>query len=1367
MLLGRGPETTRLDELVRDAAAGRGGALVIEGDPGVGKTALLEDAAQRASRLSVLRVAGVESELTLPYAALHQLCGRMIARRDRLPAPQSDALAVALGGLAGPAPDRFLVSLGVLGLLSDFAAERPLLCLVDDVQWIDQESLQALAFVARRAEADAFAVLFSTRVALDALAGVPRLVVEGLAEPDARTLLASVAPGRLDPRVRDRIIAETHGNPLALLELPHGLSLDQLAGGFGLPDPGRLSSRIEEGFLRRVRASPVQTQQLLLLIAADPVGDTSVLRRAADALGLSLDSDAGPAEADGLISVASHVRFRHPLVRSAIYRTASPIDRRAAHGALAGAVDADADRDRRAWHLAHGTIFPSDEVAEELERSADRAKSRGGPAAAAAFLELAANLTSDARRRATLTIASAESKYDAGTLPQASALLDRLDPASLDEADRAHLDLIQARILFTAGGSGETVVLMAKAAKRLEAIDVDLARATYLHAFSAGTFLGRDVTLDQWLDLGRAASAVTSPAGPANARDMLLDGLALQFTAGYTQSLVPLRQALGTLAAGHQYVENSIEVSWLACCVAIIVWDDNSWHVLSAKFVDEGHRTGALVHLLAAVQMRAIERVLAGDFAEAASLVEEKNLLTTVIGPTHGGDSAAIFLAAWQGHELKDAADALPSPSKTWGFEADVSCYATAVLCNALGQYKPAMEAARTFLEDANGRWAPALPELVEAAMRCGQPELARLAVDRLATTTAASGTHWAAGLEALCRALTSDNDDAERRFLESIDHLNQTRVVTSLARVKLLYGEWLRRQGRRLDARRQLRAASDMFVSMGAEAFAARARRELSATGERLPKRSVSPAVQLTAQETQIVRLAMDGQANAQIAAQMFISPRTVEYHLHKIFTKLGITSRNQLARALQQTAVPSLLVGDPVAVEAEGDAGGQVDPGDGFGAEVLGGQDDQVGGAAVGVVDEGHDVAVVLGGGRGGGDEDGLAGGGAGTELVRLGAAAGQVVLEQRVGEGLVGEVAGQRDEGLADLADDGAVAVAVRPGEDPLVDPRELLEPVVEPPAGDPAGGRVHRPPVERDGAVPGHRRDVVRSGVGDDVDHDLAAGVVIGVQRVEHPARLDLEPADLRLPAVPGQQADPGLMGRVPRVGQFQPGGRPDQAEGHRQVEQHDVFFRQGEVVHHGPVGDTDVGGPGHEPAGADDHVLDVVPGPVVGDGVQFPGARVELGVRGEPARQGAAEVARAGGAERGGQLVGQRAGLHGGQGAPAMPQDVGVGGEVSAVVDRPGRPFLAEGLGDLLGADPAVAVPLRPPVPQPDAVHHARAHEPVVARVVKSQRVRSVAQVAAAEPGGHPSGDRQVEGGDLLGDRGERTLQEAAGGWHCP
>lgn len=379
VLLGRGPETARLENLISDAAGGRGGALVIEGEPGVGKTALLEDAAQHAPRFSVLRVAGVESELALPYAALHQLCARMIARRDRLPSPQADAIAVALGGLAGRAPDRFLVSLGALGLLSDLAGERPLLCLVDDAQWIDQESLQALAFVARRAEADSFALIFSTRTALDALAGIPRVVVEGLAEPDARDLLASVVPGRLDPAVRDRIVAETHGNPLALLELPHGLSPGQLAGGFELPNPEGLSSRIEEGFLRRARAFPMATQQVLLLVAADPTGDVSVLRRAAHALGISLDEDAGPAEEDGLISVAGQIRFRHPLVRSAIYRAASPGGRRKTHVALASAVDTDQDRDRRAWHLAHGTVFPNDEVAAELERSADRANARGGP----------------------------------------------------------------------------------------------------------------------------------------------------------------------------------------------------------------------------------------------------------------------------------------------------------------------------------------------------------------------------------------------------------------------------------------------------------------------------------------------------------------------------------------------------------------------------------------------------------------------------------------------------------------------------------------------------------------------------------------------------------------------------------------------------------------------------------------------------------------------------------------------------------------------------------------------------------------------------------------------------------------------------
>jgi len=904
VLLGREPETTRLDELISAAAGGRGGALVVEGEPGVGKTALLEDAAQRASQLSVLRVAGVQSELALPYAALHQLCARMIGRRDRLPVPQAEAIAVALGGLAGAAPDRFLVSLGALGLLSDLAGERPLLCLIDDAQWIDRESLQALAFVARRTEADSFALVFSTRIPLDELAGIPRVVVQGLAEPDARDLLASVVPGRLDPRVRDRIVAETHGNPLALLELPHGLSPDQLAGGFGLPDPEGLPGRIEEGFLRRVRAFPVATQRVLLLVAADPVGDVPVLRRAARALGISLDEDAGPAEIDGLISIAGQVRFRHPLVRSAIYRTAAPGDRRKAHAALAGSVEADQDRDRRAWHRAHGTTFPNDEVAAELEGSADRANSRGGPAAAAAFLELAANLTSDPGRRARLRIASAESKYDAGALRQASALLDDLDVAALGGADRAQLDLIRARILFTAGGSGQTVVLMTAAARRLEAVSADLARATYLHAFSAGTFLGRDVTVDQWLDLGKAAAGAPSPGRSPGARDMLLEGLAVQLTVGYAPALGQLRRALRELVADGGQTENLIEVLWLASCMAIVVWDDESWNALSDRFVSEGRRTGAIVHLLAAVQMRAIERVLAGDFAEAASRIAEKNLLTSVIGPTHGGDSATAFLAAWQGHEMAAVVDASSPPSRMWGFEADVSSYATSVLCNALGRYESAMQAARAFLDDANGRWAPALPELVEAAMRCEQPELARRAAGQLAVTTGPSGTHWAAGLECLCRALIAGDDGAESLFAQSLEHLAHTRIATSFARAKLLYGEWLRRQGRRIDARDQLRAARDMFASMGAEAFAARAGRELAATGERVRRRAATPAVQLTTQETQIVRLATDGQSNSEIAARLFISPRTVEYHLHKIFTKLGITSRNQLSRALQPTA-------------------------------------------------------------------------------------------------------------------------------------------------------------------------------------------------------------------------------------------------------------------------------------------------------------------------------------------------------------------------------------------------------------------------------------------------------------------------------
>jgi DNA-binding CsgD family transcriptional regulator len=898
VLLGRAPEITRLTALIRDAESGHGGALVLEGEPGVGKSALLDEAAAGASRLSVVRVAGAESELALPYAALHQLCSQMITRRDRLPDPQAAALEIALGLSTGPAPDRFLVSLGTLGLLSDQAAEQPLLCIVDDAQWIDQESLQALAFVARRGDADSFALVFATRAALDELAGIPRLVVRGLPAADACDLLASVVPGRLDPAVRDRVVAETQGNPLALIELPHGLSVDQLAGGFGLPDPQQLSSRLEDSFARRARALPPQAQQALLLVAADPIGAAPVLRRAARVLGISLDDDARAAEAGGLITLTGQVRFRHPLVRSAIYRSAVASERRLAHSALADALDTDEDRDRRAWHRAHGSTSPDDDIAAELEHSAARAKSRGGPAAAAAFLELAASFTSDAGHRARLTIASAESKYDAGALHQAAALLDGLDAARLGDADRALLDLIRARILFTRRGSGETVVLLTAAAKRLEAVNADLARATYLHAFSAGSFLGREVTIGQWLDLGRAAADAPPPVGRPDASDLLLDGLARQLTTGYGPSLEPLRQALAQLAASDGG-GSPIEVLWMACCAAIVIWDDASWTALAAQFVNEGYRTGALVHLLAAVQMRAIACVLAGDFAEAAAQVAQKDLLTAIIGPTHGGDSAGAFLAAWRGHEPAG----VPT-NPTWGFEADITSYATAVRCNAVGRYQDAMEAAQVFLVDANGRWAPALPELVEAAVRCEQPELATRAMEQLVATTAVSGTHWATGIEYLCHALLADDDAAEHYFTEAIDHLGRTRIVTSLARAALLYGEWLRRQGRRTDARDQLRAARNTFATMGAEAFAERAERELRATGERQRTRPASPGAQLTPQESQIVRLAIDGRANAEIAARMFISPRTVEYHLHKVFTKLGITSRNQLSRALTPPA-------------------------------------------------------------------------------------------------------------------------------------------------------------------------------------------------------------------------------------------------------------------------------------------------------------------------------------------------------------------------------------------------------------------------------------------------------------------------------
>jgi AAA ATPase domain len=480
-LAGRGAQGARLDRLLSDARAGQSAVLVLRGEPGIGKTALLSYAAEGAGGFQVAWAAGVESEMELPFAGLHQLCGPMLGSLGRLPPPQRDALGTAFGLTRGARPDHFLVGLAVLSLLSDTAEERPLLCLIDDAQWLDRSSAQVLAFVARRLQAESVVLLFAEREPgeLDQLAGLPDMPLPGLPDDCARELIASAISGPLDDRVRDRILAEARGNPLALIELPHELSPVKLAGGFGLPDALPLPGRIEASFRRRVQRLPTDTQRLLLVAAAEPTGEPALLWRAAGMLGIPAEA-VGPAEADGLLELGAQVAFRHSLLRSAVYRAAAADERQSAHLALAKATDAEIDPDRRAWHRAHATFVPDEDVAQELERSAGRAQARGGLAAAAAFLERAAALTSDRGRRARRALGAARATLLAGAPQEALRLLTTAAAGPLGDFDRAMLQRLRGQIALDLRRGGEAVPLLLDAASQLEPLDPALARETYL-----------------------------------------------------------------------------------------------------------------------------------------------------------------------------------------------------------------------------------------------------------------------------------------------------------------------------------------------------------------------------------------------------------------------------------------------------------------------------------------------------------------------------------------------------------------------------------------------------------------------------------------------------------------------------------------------------------------------------------------------------------------------------------------------------------------------------------------------------------------------------------------------------------------------
>jgi len=872
----------------------------------MGKSALLEYVAERASGCRVARAAGVQSEIELAFSGLGQLCAPMLDRIDRLPEPQRDALRTAFGLAGGAAPDRFFVGMAVLGLLSDAADEEPLVCLVDDAQWLDQASAQALAFVARRLVAESVALIFAVREPSDEqnFAGLPQLVVGGLGEEDAQALLASVISWPLDERVRDRIVAETHGNPLALLELPRGLTPAQLAGGFGLPSIAALPSRIEESFARRLAPLPAATRRLLVLAAAEPLGDSALLARAADRLGIKAQAT-DAAESAGLVEFCIQVTFRHPLVRSAIYRSASPEQRREAHQALAEATDQQLDPDRRAWHFAQAAPGPDEEVASELERCAERAQGRGGLAAAAAFLERSAALTRQPGRRAARALAAARVTAQSGAFDGAQRLLASAEAGPLDALQHAGAELLHGQIAFSSRRGSDAPLLLLKAAQRFEPLDAGLARETYLEAVWAAMFVGRLASSAGLLETAQAASAAPASPQPPRAADLLLDGWATLLTQGYPAGTPTLKLALSVFRSESLSTEEELRWLQLACRAAVDLWDDEAWEALSIRHVTLARDAGLLSALPIALNTRVGVHLNAGELESAASVVDEVEMIIEATG-SQIVPYGAVGLAAWRGHEAP-AAELFEVSMKEVlrrgeGVGLTAIAWARAQLYNSLGRYAEALTAAEQASEHPEellfSTWGSV--ELIEAAARSGKRQRATDALERLTESTHACGTDWALGVEARSQALLSDGEVADRLYREAIDRLGRTRVRWALARAHLLYGEWLRRETRRTDARQQLRIAHQMFTTMGAEGFAERARRELLATGETARKRLAENAGQLTIQEAQVAALAREGLSNLEIGARLFISPRTVEYHLGHVFTKLGINSRMQLHRAL-----------------------------------------------------------------------------------------------------------------------------------------------------------------------------------------------------------------------------------------------------------------------------------------------------------------------------------------------------------------------------------------------------------------------------------------------------------------------------------
>ena len=907
-LTGRLDERDALDGLIDAVRAGESRALVLRGEPGVGKTALLEYVLEQASELRVVRAAGVQSEMELAFAGLHQLLASMLDRLEELPLPQGEALRTVFGLSSGRPPDQFFLGLAVLTLLSDVAEEQPLLCVVDDAQWLDRASADVLAFVARRVDRESVGLIFAARTASDDLVGLPELFVERLSEAEAGRLLDSILTAPLDPRVRDQIVSETRGVPLAILEVLRELTPAELAGGFGLAGGSPVSASVEETFRRRIDALPSDSRRLMQLAAADPVGDPLLVWRAAERLGISIDAATPPAEA-GLLEFGARVRFRHPLVRSAAYWSASLQERREVHRALGEVTDSELDPDRHAWHRANAAAGPDEDIAEELARSAGRAQARGGLAAAAAFLERSAQLTLEPARRTERLLAAARGKRDAGAFEAALELLATLESAPLDSHSTAEVEHLRGQIALEQQRGSDAVELLLGAARRFAPLDAPRAREAHLEALLAALWAG---DLDRPGSVRAAAEAArAAPAGPEPQRtaDVVLDALAIRLTEGYEAGSPLLTRALELLLAEDMGTDEVGRSLWLAAsratqAIAAELWDADAVHTLATRQLAVARETGALVHLRLALNFLGGTLTYSGELAMAELLFDEDRLVAEATGnqPVRYND---VLIAIWRGEEAKatELLEAARHEARARGMGRFVTSltYLESVFSNALGRYETAREAAWRALEHEHlGFGSLIVPELAEAASRTGDAALLKTALDWVTERARVTPTEWALGSEARVRALSSDGEAAEALYREALERFGRTRFRIELARTHLLYGEWLRRERRRVDAREQLRTAEGMLSTMGVEAFADRARRELLATGETVRKRRVETRGDLTAQEAQIARLAREGLTNPEIGAQLFISARTVQYHLRKVFLKLGINSRVELDRVL-----------------------------------------------------------------------------------------------------------------------------------------------------------------------------------------------------------------------------------------------------------------------------------------------------------------------------------------------------------------------------------------------------------------------------------------------------------------------------------